>query len=114
MVMHKPHLFFYNLTLFLEPTNNLDIESIDALCEALREYNGGVVLVSHDARLIETTNCQLWVVEDRNVMPWAEGFASYREDLLRKLEEQMSIIIAGGGERQERQEKLRSKAKLAA
>ena len=45
------------------------------------------------------------VVEDYNVTPWAEGFASYREDLLRKLEEQMSIIVAGGGERQEKKVK---------
>lgn len=82
-----------------EPTNNLDIESIDALCEALQEYNGGVILVSHDARLIETTSCQLWVVEDQNVTPWESGFAGYRAHLLRKLEEQMSIIIAGSGER---------------
>jgi energy-coupling factor transporter ATP-binding protein EcfA2 len=67
-----------------EPTNNLDIESIDALSQALREYNGGVVLVSHDARLIETTECQLWVVEDHNVTPWESGFAGYRNHLVGK------------------------------
>ncbi|CAM9198842.1 unnamed protein product, partial [Ectocarpus fasciculatus] len=81
-----PHLLFLD-----EPTNNLDIESIDALCDALQAYNGGVVLVSHDARLIETTDCQLWVVEDQNVTPWESGFAGYRAHLLRKLEEQLSI-----------------------
>ena len=95
-----PHLLFLD-----EPTNNLDIESIDALCDALKHFNGGVVMVSHDARLIETVNCQLWVVEDQNVEPWPSGFKGYREHLLRKLEAQMDIIIAGGGERQERQEK---------
>jgi len=89
-----PHLLFLD-----EPTNNLDIESIDALCDALREYNGGVVLVSHDARLIETTNCRLWVVEDHNVEPWVEGFQDYREHLLKKLEDQMSAIVPGQGER---------------
>jgi ATP-binding cassette subfamily F protein 1 len=89
-----PHLLFLD-----EPTNNLDIESIDALCDALRAYNGGVILVSHDARLIETTECQLWVVENQNITPWESGFAGYRQHLLDKLEEQLSIIIAGGGER---------------
>lgn len=68
-----PHVLFLD-----EPTNNLDIESIDALCDALKLFNGGVVLVSHDARLIESTDCQLWVVEDQNVTPWVDGFAGYR------------------------------------
>ena len=57
------------------------------------------MLVSHDARLIETTNCRLWVVEDQNVEPWHNGFQDYREHLLKKLEEQLSTIIPGQGER---------------
>jgi len=89
-----PHLLFLD-----EPTNNLDIESIDALCDALREYNGGVILVSHDARLIETTECQLWVVEDQGLTPWEAGFANYRQHLLTKLEEQLNAILPGAGER---------------
>lgn len=43
-----------------EPTNNLDIESIDALVDAINEYEGGVIIVSHDARLILDTECQLF------------------------------------------------------
>jgi ATP-binding cassette subfamily F protein 1 len=58
-----------------------------------------VVIVSHDARLIETTNCVLWVVEDQNVTPWDKGFADYREHLLTKLEEQLAAIMPGSGER---------------
>jgi ATP-binding cassette, subfamily F, member 1 len=67
----------------------LDIESIDALCEAINAYEGGMVVVTHDARLIEATNSQLWVVEDRKVIAWEGEFDSYREHLLKKLEEQM-------------------------
>jgi len=55
--------------------------------------------VSHDARLIETTNCQLWVVDEQNVIPWESGFTGYREHLLKKLEEQLAAIMPGAGER---------------
>ena len=57
------------------------------------------MLVSHDARLIETTECQLWVVDDQNVEPWESGFEGYREYLLKQLEEQLATIVPGSGER---------------
>ena len=44
-----------------EPTNHLDIETIDALAEAINEFNGGMILVSHDFRLINQV-CHLFRV----------------------------------------------------
>ncbi|XP_065185722.1 ATP-binding cassette sub-family F member 1-like [Sycon ciliatum] len=70
-----------------EPTNNLDIESIDALAEAINEYEGGVVLVSHDQRLILETNCQLWVVEDQGVFEIDGDFDDYKQEVLKQVEE---------------------------
>jgi len=72
-----------------EPTNNLDIESIDALGEALREYEGGVIIVSHDERLIRDTECQLWVIEEQNISEIDGGFEDYRKEVLDELGEEV-------------------------
>jgi len=73
-----------------EPTNNLDIESIDALAEAINEFTGGVIIVSHDARLILETNCQLWIVEDQSIEEIDGDFEDYRKELLEALGETVS------------------------
>ncbi|KAF7221620.1 ATP binding cassette subfamily F member 1 [Nothobranchius furzeri] len=70
-----------------EPTNNLDIESIDALSEAINEYKGAVIIVSHDARLITETQCQLWVVEDCTVNQIDGDFDDYKREVLEALGE---------------------------
>lgn len=72
-----------------EPTNNLDIESIDALSEAINEYKGAVIIVSHDARLITETQCQLWVVEDCTVNQIDGDFDDYKREVLESLGETM-------------------------
>ncbi|KAM7135601.1 ATP-binding cassette sub-family F member 1 isoform 1-T1 [Molossus nigricans] len=70
-----------------EPTNNLDIESIDALGEAINEYQGAVIVVSHDARLITETSCQLWVVEEQSVSQIDGDFEDYKREVLEALGE---------------------------
>jgi ATP-binding cassette subfamily F protein 1 len=70
-----------------EPTNNLDMESIEALQDAINDFKGGVVLVSHDERLIRETNCRLWVVEDRTIAEIDGDFDDYRKELLDSLGE---------------------------
>ncbi|XP_029975859.1 ATP-binding cassette sub-family F member 1 isoform X2 [Salarias fasciatus] len=72
-----------------EPTNNLDIESIDALSEAINEYKGAVIIVSHDARLITETQCQLWVVEDYSINQIDGDFDDYKREVLEALGETM-------------------------
>lgn len=70
-----------------EPTNNLDIESIDALAEAIVEFKGGVIIVSHDERLIRETECNLWVIEDQTINEVDGDFDDYRKELLESLGE---------------------------
>ena len=47
----------------------------------------GVILVSHDARLIEETNCQLWVIEDRGISEIDGEFDDYKQEVLQSLGE---------------------------
>mmetsp|Transcript_20870 Transcript_20870/g.30900 ORF Transcript_20870/g.30900 Transcript_20870/m.30900 type:complete len:1078 (-) Transcript_20870:3728-6961(-) len=82
--LQQPHVLLLD-----EPTNNLDIESIDALIDAINNFNGGIVVVTHDQRLIENCDCNLWVVEKKKVTPWEEGFDNYKETLLREMEEEI-------------------------
>ncbi len=62
LIWQKP-----NLLLLDEPTNHLDLEMREALNLALQEYEGGVVLVSHDRHLLRSTADELWLVADGRV-----------------------------------------------
>lgn len=48
-----------------EPTNHLDMETIDALARAINRFEGGVVLVSHDFRLIDQVAKEIWIAENK-------------------------------------------------
>ncbi|KAL1805376.1 hypothetical protein DCAR_0830976 [Daucus carota subsp. sativus] len=67
-----------------EPTNHLDIETIDSLAEALNEWDGGLVLVSHDFRLINQVAREIWVCEDQAVTPWAGDIMGFKAHLKKK------------------------------
>ncbi|KIP02038.1 hypothetical protein PHLGIDRAFT_314198 [Phlebiopsis gigantea 11061_1 CR5-6] len=62
LAMEHPHILLLD-----EPTNHLDMASIDALAKAIKEYEGGVVIVSHDFRLISQVADELWEVKDRKI-----------------------------------------------
>jgi ATP-binding cassette subfamily F protein 3 len=72
-----PHLLILD-----EPTNHLDIESREALVEALTEYSGAVVLVSHDMHLLSLVADRLWLVKGGGVAPYEGDLESYRAMLL--------------------------------
>jgi ATP-binding cassette subfamily F protein 3 len=65
-----------------EPTNHLDIESREALVHALNEYAGAVILISHDAHLVETVADRLWLVKDGRVVTFEGDLADYRRLML--------------------------------
>ena len=72
-----------NLLLLDEPTNHLDMECIDALAGAINSYNGGLVLVSHDFRLIDQVAKEIWVVDDKKVDRWKGTIREYKEKLIK-------------------------------
>ncbi|MBL9057962.1 MAG: ABC-F family ATP-binding cassette domain-containing protein, partial [Rhodobacteraceae bacterium] len=75
--LDAPHLLILD-----EPTNHLDIESREALVEALTEYSGAVVLVSHDMHLLSLVADRLWLVKGGAVVPYTEDLDAYRAMLL--------------------------------
>ena len=65
-----------------EPTNHLDIDSRDALVAALNEYEGAVLIISHDRHLIETTVDQIWIAENGTIRMFDGDMAEYERLLL--------------------------------
>ena len=68
-----------NLLVLDEPTNHLDVESIEALEDAIGEYDGTVILVSHDRALLRALTTRIWILHDRHMTEFAGGFAEWEE-----------------------------------
>ncbi|MEN3930543.1 ABC-F family ATP-binding cassette domain-containing protein [Microvirga sp. W0021] len=76
-----------DLLILDEPTNHLDIDSRTALMEAINDYTGAVILVSHDRFLIETCADRLWLVADGAVKPFNGDMDDYKD-----------FVLSGGSE----------------
>ena len=74
---HAPHLLVLD-----EPTNHLDVDSREALIHAINDYEGCVVLISHDKHLIETTVDRLWLVAEGTVRPFDGDIDDYTRQVL--------------------------------
>ena len=78
LAYRRPHMLLLD-----EPTNHLDMETIDSLAVAINNWDGGMVLVSHDFRLISQVANEIWTVADGAVTKWDGDILSYK-DYLRK------------------------------
>jgi len=72
----NPHILLLD-----EPTNHLDMQCIDALGEAINGYSGGLVLVSHDFRLIGAVAKEIWVCDNKAITKWDKDIAAYKQHL---------------------------------
>ncbi|KAK4709261.1 hypothetical protein R3W88_030186 [Solanum pinnatisectum] len=79
LAFRQPHMLLLD-----EPTNHLDIETIDSLAEALNAWDGGMVLVSHDFRLINQVAHEIWVCENQAVTRWEGGIMDFKKHLKKR------------------------------
>jgi ATP-binding cassette subfamily F protein 3 len=108
-----------SLLILDEPTNHLDLETREALVEALAEYSGAVILISHDWHLVELVADRLWLVEGGTVRPFDGDLDAYRERLLAREDpaepgqrSQRGQGSAGNARRQDRREAAERRAAL--
>jgi len=69
----NPHLLLLD-----EPTNHLDMDCIDSLASAINNFDGGLVLVSHDFRLIKQVAQEIWVCDKKKLTRWDGDIQSYK------------------------------------
>ncbi|CRK28922.1 hypothetical protein BN1708_015388 [Verticillium longisporum] len=74
-----------NMLLLDEPTNGLDIPTIDSLADAINAFSGGVVVVSHDFRLLDKIAKQILVCENKTIKPWDGTIGEYKNYLRKKM-----------------------------
>merc|ERR1711937_209746 len=70
-----------NMLLLDEPTNHLDMEGIDGLADAIKRFDGGLVLVSHDFRLIDQAAETILICDKKKVTVWKGDIRGYKKDL---------------------------------
>jgi len=80
IALSNPHILLLD-----EPTNHLDMECIDALGDAINNFNGGLVLVSHDFRLIGQVAKEIWLCDNKNITPWKGDIQSYKLHLKKQV-----------------------------
>lgn len=80
LAFKQPHILFLD-----EPSNHLDIETIDSLAEAINAFTGGLVLVSHDFRLIDQVAKEIWEVKDGAVKQYKDGIQAYKKMIAKEL-----------------------------
>jgi ATP-binding cassette subfamily F protein 2 len=80
-----------------EPTNPLDMDMIDSLALAIKAFTGGVILVSHDFRLLEQVADTIWVCDEKSITPWKGDIQGYKNHLRKQMEKDLKRMQSGKG-----------------
>jgi ATP-binding cassette subfamily F protein 3 len=109
MTHEKPHVLLLD-----EPTNHLDVDAREALVQALNDYEGAVVLVSHDPHLIELSADRLWLVNEGRCRGFEGDLEDYRRLLLDQRRERSRDKAGERADPVSRKEKRRAAAESRA
>jgi len=110
MSIDKPHVLLLD-----EPTNHLDVDARESLVHALNDFEGAVILVSHDPHLIELVCDRLWLIDGGGCHVWDGDLSDYRKKLLDEQRGGNKTGNAGKGggsknRKQVRQERAKARA----
>ncbi|MBL6932407.1 MAG: ATP-binding cassette domain-containing protein [Rhodospirillales bacterium] len=113
MSLEKPHVLLLD-----EPTNHLDVDSRESLVHALNDFEGAVILVSHDPHLIELVCDRLWLVDGGGCKTWDGDLDDYRAKLLDDRRSNSKADGRGNGEgsknrKQARKERAKARAETS-
>jgi len=92
MSLRNPHLLLLD-----EPTNPLDMDMIDSLALAMKKFNGGCVLVSHDFKLLEQVADTIWVCDKKTITPWPKSIQDYKAHLRKEMAAGAKKMFKGDG-----------------
>lgn len=81
LMFQRPHLILLD-----EPTNHLDIETVEALIEGLNDYDGGIIVITHESELITRLNSQLWILKDNQLHFSRYTFDDYCDEIISYLD----------------------------
>lgn len=77
MILQQPHLILLD-----EPTNHMDLEGIEGMIKSLENFNGSLVIVTHDPTLITKLETELLVLENNTINSWKGDYDDYMERIL--------------------------------
>ncbi len=77
LLFQQPHFILMD-----EPTNHLDIESVEALIEGLKDYDGGLMVITHEPEMITNLESELWILENNGITFYNNSFDDYCDSII--------------------------------
>lgn len=77
LCLNQPHILILD-----EPSNHLDTQGLDALAEAMRNFKGGILMVSHDVAIIDKVCNEIWVAENDTISKFPGNIHDYKKHIL--------------------------------